>query len=200
VFPQADVKAIGERARARGLAMHLDGARLWNASEATGLSIDVLAAPADTVTVCFSKGLGAPVGSALCGTRAVIERARRFRKMWGGGTRQAGILAAGALYALRNHRARLAEDHANAKRLAEVLAVTKGAKVELAHVETNIVAFDLDEPIAEAVARHARELGLALNVIGPRRMRAVVHLDVSRTDVERGAHILADAISRARHT
>ena len=128
VFPQADVKAIGERARARGLAVHLDGARLWNASVATGLSIDALAAPADTVTVCFSKGLGAPVGSALCGTRAMIEKARRFRKMWGGGTRQAGILAAGALYALRNHRARLAEDHANAKRLAGILAATKGAR------------------------------------------------------------------------
>jgi threonine aldolase len=198
VFPQSDVKAIGERAKGRGLAVHLDGARLWNASAATGLSIEALAAPVDTVTVCFSKGLGAPVGSALCGTRVMIEHARRYRKMWGGGTRQAGILAAGALYAVRNHRARLAEDHANAKLFAQILATTKGAKVDLARVETNIVNVDLDDVAADLVVEHARALGLALNATGPRRMRAVVHLDVSRSDVERGARILGDAIRRAQ--
>jgi len=199
VFQQDDAKAIAARAKARGLAVHLDGARLWNASLATGLPVDVLAAPFDTVSVCFSKGLGAPVGSALCGSRAMIERARRFRKMWGGGMRQSGILAAGALYALRNHRARLADDHANAKRFAEMVAVTKGASVDLAHVETNIVNIDLDAPlVADAVVKHAHALGLALNAQGGRRMRAVMHLDVTHDDVERGARILADAIARAR--
>jgi threonine aldolase len=199
VFPQEEAKAIAARAKARGLSAHLDGARIWNASLATGLAVDVLAAPFDTVTVCFSKGLGAPVGSAFCGSRATIDRARRFRKMWGGGLRQSGILAAGALYALRNQRARLVEDHANAKRFAEMVAATKGASVDLAHVETNIVNIDVDPPLsADLVMKHARALGLALNAQGGRRMRAVMHLDVSRDDVERGARIFGEAIARAR--
>jgi threonine aldolase len=199
VFPQADIRVIADRARGRGLAVHLDGARLWNASIATGLAVDVLAAPFDTVSVCFSKGLGAPVGSALCGTRDTIERARRFRKMWGGGTRQAGILAAGALHALEFHRARLVDDHANAKRFAALMAASPGARIELGFVETNIVNVDLDEPLrADEVARSARELGLALNATGPRRLRAVMHLDVSTGDVERGAQILSEAIARSR--
>jgi threonine aldolase len=199
VFPQHDVKVIADRARGRGLAVHLDGARLWNASVATNLSVDVLAAPFDTVSICFSKGLGAPVGSALCGARDTVERARRFRKMWGGGTRQAGILAAGALHALQFHRARLADDHANAKRFAAIVVETAGAQIDLRAVETNIVNVDLAEPIrADDVTRIARELGLALNATGPRRMRAVMHLDVSKEDVERGARILVEAIGRSR--
>ncbi len=198
IFPQADAVAIAGRAKARGLAVHLDGARIWNASVATGLRVDVLAAPFDTVSVCFSKGLGAPVGSALCGTRRVVESARRFRKMWGGGTRQAGILAAGALYALEHHRGRLVDDHANAKLFAGAVAKASGAQIDLAQVETNIVNIDLDAPLrADEVVREARAQGLALNATGPRRMRAVVHLDASRADVERGARILIDAIGRA---
>jgi threonine aldolase len=201
VFPQADARAIAERARARGLAVHLDGARLWNASAATGLAVDVLAAPFDTVTVCFSKGLGAPVGSAFCGPRKTIEDARRFRKMWGGGTRQAGILAAGALYALQHHRGRLSDDHENAKRFATIVATAPGARIDLAFVETNIVNVDLDDPLrADDVTRRARALGLALNATGPRRMRAVIHLDASREDVERGARLLVEAIAEAQAT
>jgi threonine aldolase len=199
VFPQGDAVAIAERARARGLATHLDGARIWNASIATKTAVDVLAAPFDTVSVCFSKGLGAPIGSALCGSRAVVENARRFRKMWGGGTRQAGILAAGALYALEHHRARLAVDHAHARRFAELVAKAPGARIDLALVETNIVNVDLDEPLrAEDVARAARASGLALNPTGQRRMRAVVHLDVSQGDIDRGAELLTDAIAKVR--
>lgn len=195
VFPQAEVVRIGSAARERGLAFHLDGARIWNASVASGLSVAELTAPFDTVTVCFSKGLGAPVGSALAGTRALIQDARRVRKMWGGGTRQAGILAAAASYALANHRARLAEDHANAKVFARILADTPHAHVELANVETNIVNVELDAPLTgEAVAEKAHALGVALNASGPRRLRVVTHLDVSRDDVERGARILASAI------
>ena len=199
VFPQADARAIAERARGRGLAVHLDGARIWNASVATGLAVDLLAAPFDTASVCFSKGLGAPVGSAFCGSRANVERARRFRKMWGGGMRQAGILAAAALYALQHHRARLRDDHANAKRFAAIVAEAPGARLDPALVETNIVNVDLDEPLgADEVTRAARALGLALNATGPRRMRAVMHLDVSSADVEHGARILVEAIARAR--
>jgi threonine aldolase len=200
VFPQADAIAVAERAHGRGIAVHLDGARLWNASVATGLSVEALAAPFDTTSICFSKGLGAPIGSALCGTRETIERARRFRKMWGGGTRQAGILAAGALYAVEHHRARLADDHANAKRFATLALESPDARLSLEAVETNIVNVGLAEPLrADDVTRIARSLGLALNATGPRRLRAVIHLDVSREDVERGARILVDAIARARH-
>jgi threonine aldolase len=119
--------------------------------------------------------------------------------MWGGGTRQAGILAAGALYALKHHRARLADDHANAKRFASLVAAIPGARVDLPFVETNIVNLDLDEPLrADDVTRAAHALGLALNATGPRRMRTVMHLDVSTEDVERGARILAEAIGKVR--
>lgn len=193
VFPQKDARAIAERARARGLAVHLDGARLWNASVAAGLSPAALAAPFDTVTVCFSKGLGAPVGSALAGTRKLVEAARRFRKMWGGGMRQAGILAAAARHALAHHRARIADDHANAKRLAELLTspAHRGLRVDAARVETNIVNIDLTGP-ADDVAKRAKEAGLLINASGPTRLRAVTHLDVNRADVERAAAILRE--------
>lgn len=199
IFPQRDVIAVAERARSRGLAVHLDGARIWNASAATGLSPKELAAPFDTVSVCFSKGLGAPVGSALCAPRELVERARRFRKMWGGGMRQSGILAAGALHALRNHRERLAEDHASAKAFAERAARIDGAHVDLARVETNIVNVDLDAPMTgDAVAAAAKTLGLLVNASGPRRIRVVTHLDAPRADVERGAELLAQAVSKVK--
>ena len=195
VFPQADVVRIGRAAHERGLAFHLDGARIWNASVASGLSVDTLAAPFDTVSVCFSKGLGAPVGSALAGTRALVEDARRLRKMWGGGMRQAGVLAAAASYALAHHRERLSEDHANAMVFARILGETRHAHVELAHVETNIVNVELDAPLtADEVVEKARGLGLTLNASGPRLLRAVTHLDVTRAEVEAGAKILANAI------
>ena len=181
VFPQRDVLDVAEAARARDLALHLDGARLWNAAAATGLSPAELAAPFDSVSVCFSKGLGAPVGSALCTTREGVTRARRLRKMWGGGMRQSGVIAAGALYALRHHRARLGEDHVKARAFASRVAEVPGARVD-----------------AERVATEARLRGLAINASGPRRLRAVTHLDVSAADVERAAALLADAVAAAR--
>jgi threonine aldolase len=196
VFPQKDAVAIAERARARGLGLHLDGARIWNASVATGLSVAELAAPFDTVSVCFSKGLGAPVGSALCASRAFIERARVLRKRWGGGMRQSGILAAGALYALRHHREALREDHQKARRFAERLAQTRGVRVDVAKIETNIVNVDLDPPLlAEDAAGAAREHGLAINASATRRLRAVMHRDVSLDDVLRGADVLARVVA-----
>jgi len=200
VFPQRDAVAIAERAKARGLGVHLDGARLWNASAAKRLSVKELAAPFDTVSVCFSKGLGAPVGSALCTSRDLVERARRLRKMWGGGMRQSGILAAAALHALRNHRDRLVDDHAAARAFAERVARIDGASVDLAAVETNIVNVDFAAPLtAEAVAAAARAEGVLVNASGPRRIRVVTHLDANRADVEKAAELLATAVAKVKH-
>jgi threonine aldolase len=196
VWPVDQLRAIADRARRLNLALHLDGARIWNASVSARVEVSVLAAPFDTVSVCFSKGLGARVGSALCGTRAKIEEARRVRKRIGGGMRQAGILAAGALHALAHHRERIAEDHANARLFAGLLAGRKGIHVAPEAVETNIVNVDLDVSAAP-VASRARALGLAINPSGPKRLRAVTHLDVSRRDAEQAAAILATAVDEA---
>jgi threonine aldolase len=197
VWPVAQARAVADKARSLGLATHLDGARIWNASIAIGVPVAELCAPFDTASVCFSKGLGAPVGSAFCASRKQVEEARRLRKRWGGAMRQSGILAAGALHALTHHRARLADDHANARALAERMSRTPGASVDLAGVETNLVNIDLDVP-ADVVARVAKEHALLINATGPRRLRAVLHLDVSRADVDAAADILASAIQKAR--
>ena len=196
VWPAAQAKAVAERARSLGLAAHLDGARIWNASAATGADVASLCAPFDTVSVCFSKGLGAPVGSAFCGPRALVTEARRLRKRWGGAMRQSGILAAGAMHALSHHRARLQEDHDNARALATGLARAPGVRVDLATVETNIVNVDLDVP-ADSVVRTARELGVLINATAPSRLRAVTHLDVVRKDIDAAIEILANAVARA---
>jgi threonine aldolase len=195
VWALAAAHAVAETARALGLATHLDGARVWNASAASGVDVATWCAPFDTVSVCFSKGLGAPVGSAFCATRRLVEEARRFRKRWGGGMRQSGVLAAAALHALAHHRARIADDHANARAFAERMARAPGARVDLATVETNIVNVDVEVP-AEDVVKKARERGLLINATAPRRLRAVTHLDVSRADVEAAAEILAGALAR----
>jgi threonine aldolase len=199
VFPQAAIVSIAERIKSHALAFHLDGARIWNASVASKRSIAELAAPFDTASVCFSKGLGAPVGSALAGPRDLIERARRLRKMWGGGMRQAGVLAAAARYALANHRQRLSEDHANAKKLAELMAEVRDASVDAGAVETNIVNIDLEPPLSgERVVAVAKGLGLALSASGPHRLRAVTHLDVSTDDMVKAARLLATAIESCK--
>jgi threonine aldolase len=197
VWPLAQARAVAERARALGYATHLDGARIWNASIATGVDVATWCAAFDTTSVCFSKGLGAPVGSAFCGPKKLVEEARRLRKRWGGAMRQAGILAAGALHALAHHRTRLADDHANARFLGERLARANGARVDLSSVETNLVNIDVDGA-ADAVSRKARDLGLLINATGPNRLRAVTHLDVSRADVEAAADILVKAVASAR--
>ncbi len=194
VWPRAQRDAVALAARARGLQLHLDGARLWNAAvfhaaaagraltgsaaEALAPELRALAEPFDTVSVCFSKGLGAPVGSCLTGSRELIDRAHRMRKMLGGGMRQAGILAAAALHALDHHVARLADDHASARALAAGLGQLPGVRAAGAP-ETNIVIADLSGPADSFVAR-ARERGVLLNSIGPQRIRLVTHLDVSR--------------------
>jgi threonine aldolase len=199
IFPQREILEIAKVARAHELALHLDGARLWNAHVATRMSLAELAAPFDTVSVCLSKGLGAPVGSLIAGTTALIHRAHRRRKMLGGGMRQAGILAAAGLYALEHHVARLAEDHANARRFAEPLARVPGIVLDPATVETNIVIWELapDVPMdAAAFVARAREHGLLLNAVAARRLRAVTHLDVDAKACSAAAE-LAAAVLRA---
>ncbi|MFO0592207.1 MAG: low-specificity L-threonine aldolase [Polyangiaceae bacterium] len=195
VFPQAEVVAIAEVARAHRLALHMDGARLWNAAVATGLDVATLAAPFDTVSVCFSKGLGAPVGSALVGSQEIIGRALRFRKMLGGGMRQIGGLAAAALYALDHHRERLAEDHAAARLIADTIRGVPGARVEAP--ETNIVNVDTPDVPAERVVEAARERGVLIGASGPRRVRIVTHLDLARDDLPWTAQALAAAVRDA---
>ena len=178
IWDLGQLSSVAAVASDRGLARHLDGSRLWNASAATGIDVSEYAAPFDTVTVCFSKGLGAPVGSALVGSGDLVGEARRFKQMFGGGFRQAGIVAAGALFAVTNNRDRLVEDHRNAKAFAEALAATHNAHVDLAAVQTNLVYFDVPDPAAVVAACVAR--GVSMLVLGPTRIRAVFHLDVSR--------------------
>jgi threonine aldolase len=184
VFPQADVVAIAEAAHSRELLVHLDGARIWNAAVATGLSTAELAAPADSVSACFSKGLGAPVGSVLAGSAELIQKAHRYRKMLGGGMRQVGVLCAAALYALEENRKRLPEDHENALRLAQGLVQLPGVVLDLATVQTNIIAFEVQTMHATAFVKRCAEAGVRLNAIGPQRLRAVTHLDVPRADID----------------
>lgn len=183
IVPLETSDAIGELAAQRGLRFHLDGARLWNASVVMGISERRFAAPFDTVSVCLSKGLGSPVGSCLAGDAGTIQRALRFRKMFGGGMRQAGILAAAGLFALKNNRTRLADDHEHARRLAETLSDLPGFEIDLQTVQTNIVIFHVATP-AEAVVEALRTDGILMSAFGPRSIRAVTHMDVSSNDIE----------------
>lgn len=193
VFPQDEVLRICALASARGIATFLDGARLWNAAVASGRSEAELAAPFDLVSVAFSKGLGAPAGSLLAGRRDVIARANRNRRRLGGAMRQVGILAAAALHGVEHHRARLAEDHANARRLAERLAACAAVQLDLSTVQTNIVVFHLKPgaPDAPTLVARARERGVLVAAFAPRTVRAVTHLDVSAAQCDAAAEHLA---------
>lgn len=196
IWPRELVREIGTLARERGIRLHLDGARLWNASVACGISERELAAEFDSVAVCFSKGLGAPVGSALCGSRDFIQRARRFRKMFGGGMRQAGIVAAGALHALEHHRGRLAEDHANARALADGLSGLPGIELDPADVETNIVIARVRTVPALRLVQELDEAGLRILATGPDTIRAVTSLAVAPSEIQRALEILGRTLSR----
>ncbi len=198
VFAQTQAVEICAAARAAGIAAYLDGARLFNASVASGISLAELARPFDLVSVALSKGLGCPVGSVLAGATAEIARAVRARRMFGGAMRQSGILAAAGLYALDHHLARLADDHANARLIAERLAGLSGVALDLATVQTNIVVFRLDPGIldAAAIAARAKESGVLVSALGPRTLRAVTHRDVSRAACERAADLLAAVIEQ----
>ena len=172
--------------------MHLDGARLMNAVVASGVAATEWARHFDTVSICFSKGLGAPVGSALAGTAEAIRAARRLRKVLGGGMRQAGLIAAGALFALDHHVDRLAEDHDHARILARAVEETDGLGLESGPVETNLVWIAVDPALGTAseVAARLRERGVLVSALGPRVLRACTHLDVSRTEVEHAADLI----------
>jgi threonine aldolase len=182
-------------AREAGLATHLDGARLWNAAAALGVAEAELAAGFDTVSVCLSKGLGAPVGSLVAGSKDRIHEAHRIRKRLGGGMRQAGLLAAAGLHALEHNRPRLVEDHANARLLAEALGATDNLSVDLDRVETNIIMVDI-EPVADfnapELAQRARERGVLFGIIHGRRFRLVTHLDVDADACRRAAAVIAE--------
>ena len=196
VFPQDEAERLCAAAGDHDVKTFLDGARLWNAAVASGRSEAQLAAPFDLVAVALSKGLGAPGGSLLAGSRELIERAVRYRRMFGGAMRQVGVYAAAGLHALDHHRTRLVEDHANARRIATVLAQHPRVDLDLASVQTNIIVFRLraDAPDAAAVVERARERGVLLFPFGARTLRAVTHLDVSAGQCERAAAILCDII------
>ncbi len=192
IFPYDELKRIKKLAESRGLKVHLDGARLANAVVATGVSFREYVSCADTVSMCFSKGLGAPVGSIISGSAETIKKARRKRKQFGGGMRQAGILAAAALYALDHHVERLSEDHANARRLADVIGSIDG--LELVYPpETNIVIFRVHEKFdtPNGFLARLKERGILAVPFGPAWVRMVTHLDVSADDIETVARALA---------
>jgi threonine aldolase len=186
IWPLGKVREVTDVARRRGLATHMDGARLMNAVVASGVSAAEWAAPFDSAWIDFTKGLGAPVGAAIAGPRDFIAEAWRFKQQMGGAMRQAGIIAAGGIYALRHHVKRLAEDHANARRLAEGLAKLPGIKLDPATVETNLVFFDLTGSIdAPAAVQGLLARGVRMGALGPRTIRAVTHLDVSAAAIDK---------------
>jgi threonine aldolase len=194
VFPQDQLRGAIAVAREHGLATYLDGARVLNASVASGASAAELAAGFDLVSLSLSKGLGAPVGSVLAGSRELIERAHRYRRMAGGAMRQAGILAAAGSYALAHHVDRLADDHANARVLAEELLRGDDIELDLATVQTNIVVFGLVErrgvPDATTFVERCRDRGVLLNPFGPRTVRAVTHLNVGADQCRAAATVM----------
>jgi len=195
VWPLDTLRAVCRASRDAGLRTHLDGARLWNATAATGIPEAMYAADFDTVSVCFSKGLGAPMGSVLAGTAEDIARARRFRKQFGGGMRQAGIVAAGALHALNHHRARLTDDHALARSLAVGLTGIPGIRVAVEGVETNMVYFDLESGDARALVGALKAQGVLLLATGPRTLRAVTSLAVDANGVARAVEVIRAALA-----
>lgn len=179
IYPVDEIDAIAQVCQQHNLKLHLDGARLWNACIATGTDTADYVKAFDSVSVCFSKGLGAPIGSALAGSHEFIQRARRFRKMYGGGMRQAGMMAAGALYALKHHRARLEEDHINAQVLASGLQAIPGIAVDPNAVETNIVVFQTPSLPAQELVERLKLKGIYVGAVGPNAIRAVTNLMVT---------------------
>lgn len=201
VLPLERCAAVIAAAREHGLAVHLDGARLWNAAIATGRAESEYAAPCDSVSVCFSKGLGAPIGSAFVASRELVERGRRVRKRLGGGMRQAGILAAGALHALAQHRDRLAADHARARRLAEAIGGLRGLSVDLASVQSNIVVARVVLGTPQEWLGALGDRGIRAVAFGSGALRFVTHLDVDDAGIDQALEALGavDAtVSRPR--
>jgi threonine aldolase len=199
VQPLEAIRALREATQPLGVAMHLDGARLWNAHVATGIELADYGQPFDTVSVCLSKGLGAPVGSVLAGSRAHIAEARVWRKRYGGGMRQAGILAAAGLWALDHHVERLADDHARARRFCEALASRFPAVIDPAHVQTNIVIVDVGVVgwTAADFVSAADSRGLRIYGVSERAVRLVWHLDVDDDDTDYAANLVTTMLAQA---
>jgi threonine aldolase len=199
VYPLEVIRAISTLARARGLAMHLDGARLLNACVAAGIPAAEYTQYFESCTLCLSKGLGAPVGSVIAASADFIKRARRYRKMFGGSMRQAGILAAAGIYALEHNVERLAEDHQHAKLLAERLSGAKGMRLNPHEVETNIVFIRLDPAAAHldayALMRGMRERGVLALAQNATTMRLVTHLDITREQVEEAGRVICELLA-----
>ena len=202
IYPLEKIKAIAAWARKNSLLMHLDGARLMNAVVASGIAAKEYGRYFDTVSICFSKGLGAPVGSALVGGKEVIARARRARKVFGGGMRQAGVLAAAALYALDHHVDRLTEDHAHAKLLAAAVAEVPGVSLLTPDVQTNLVIFKAHPELgtAAAIIERFKQQGLWCMATGPQSVRLCTHLDVSKAQIERAIGIIAKTLRQPATT
>ncbi len=196
IYPLEVIREIRSLAEEFGMRTHLDGARLWNACAATGIAPATYASSFDSVSVCLSKGLGAPVGSVIVGTRAFIDEARHFRKIFGGGMRQAGILAAAGLYALKNNRERLIVDHENALWLARELSTIPGFGIDLATVQSNIIIIDVEQTghQPEAILSAFKERGLLLSAGNYMGLRAVTHLDASRSQIEEAASIAKETM------
>jgi threonine aldolase len=186
IYPIEKMAAIYRLAKSKGLSLHLDGARLWNASVAEGIDPKEYAQWADSVSVCLSKGLGAPIGSLVAGPKTFIDQVHRFRKMFGGGMRQVGIIAAAGIYALEHHVERLKEDHQNARRLALGLQKLKGVSIDPEHVETNIVIFDVAQAgrTASQVVETMKKDRILIHALGTTEIRLVTHLDISSEDIE----------------
>ncbi|HVJ85563.1 MAG TPA: GntG family PLP-dependent aldolase [Caulifigura sp.] len=196
-YPLAQVERVGEWARSNGLKFHLDGARFFNACSARGYSPKELAEPFDTVSICFSKGLGCPMGSILIGSKKDMTRARRARKLFGGALRQGGIPAAACLYAIEHNIHRLADDHANAKLFAEQIATIPGIRADAAGVETNLVFFEVEPAYGTAAELSAalKERGVMINPAGgTHRLRACTHLDVDRAGVLEAAKAIRECL------
>jgi len=195
VHPIKNIIALKNVTRKHNLYFHLDGARIWNASAATGISVAEYASHFDTISCCLSKGLGAPVGSLIAGSREFIEKAFRVRKAWGGGTRQAGFLAAAGLFALKNNRERLTEDHEKAQILAKAISANPKLKVNRDAVQTNIIIFEPLTMTVEEAQMKCKEKGLLLSVGTATALRAVTHLDVSFEEIEKAKQILEEVFS-----
>lgn len=199
VYPLETIRDIHEVARSNGLAMHLDGARLLNACVASGLPATAFTQYFDSCTLCLSKGLGAPVGSLIAASADFIRRAERYRKMFGGGMRQAGIIASAGIYALQHHVERLAEDHQHAKLLAERICSAPGLQLNPQDVETNILFLRLDPTTARLDApglqQAMREQGILALAVDQQSMRLVTHLDVNRSHIEQAAQVICNALN-----
>jgi threonine aldolase len=197
VYPMRTVCEICDGAHVRGVPVHMDGARIFNASAALGIPVHEIAAPADTVMFCLSKGLGAPVGSILAGPADLMEKGRLYRKRLGGGMRQAGVIAAAGLVAMQETPPKLAVDHANARALAEGLARIAGVQVDPAKVMTNVVVFDVSETgVAPAeVSARLKARGVLMNAINERCVRAVTHYDIDRTQCVQAVEAVAECVA-----